>query len=306
MSAPIGSARLPRRAVLLLIGLTLAWGSIWPMMKIAVAEIPIFTFRAACAAVAGLMLFALARGLGVPLAVPRRERGPLVLASLFNVFGWFILSAAGVDLIASGRAALIAYTMPLWTFLLGRVFLNERPSPGRWLGLVLGLGGVAVLAGDDIHALGRAPLGAIIMVGAAASWAAGTVVVKRVAWSIPLLALLAWQLAIASLPLAAGAALLDLGQLRPISAAAVGALAYTIVVGIVFGMYAWFRVVGLASAGVASLSTVMVPVLGVMSGALMLGEPVGWQEVSALVLIVAAMTTVLPLPRPGPLFRGIK
>ena len=304
MSAPVDSGRLPRRALLLLIALTFAWGSIWPMMKIAVAEIPIFSFRAVCAVVACLVLFALARGLGTPLAVPREERLPLALASLFNVFGWFTLSAAGVALIASGRAALIAYTMPLWTFLLGLLFLNERPNRGRWLGLALGLGGVAILAGDDIYALGRAPLGAIVMVAAAFCWAAGTVTLKRFSWSISPLGLQTWQLAISSPLLVAAALLIDFQELRPISAAALGALAYTIVVGIVFGMYAWFRLVSLAPANVISLSIVMVPLVGIISGHLVLGEALGWQELSALFLIVAAMTTVLPLPRLAAPFGG--
>ena len=302
MTAPPGAARLPRQAVLLLIGLTFAWGTMWPMMKLAVGEIPIFTFRAMCAVLGGLALLALARAGRVPLAVPRAEWWPLVLASLFNVFGWFTLSATGVTLIASGRAALIAYTMPLWTFLLGLVFLDERPSWGRWLGLALGLTGVAILAGDDIGALGRAPLGAIAMVGAAMSWAAGTVVLKRTAWSIPLTALIAWQLVIAGVPLIAAAVVLDLDQLGPVSAGALGALAYTVVIGIIFGMSAWIRIVHLVPANVASLGAIMVPFVGVLSGALMLGEPVGWQEISALGLIVAAMTTVLPLPRPAALF----
>src|SRR3546814_2023646 len=85
----------------------------------------------------------------------------------------------------AGRAVIIAYTMPLWAVMLARLTLGDPITPGRLIGLLFGLGGLAILIGPDLRALGAAPAGAAFMLGAAISWAIGTIAVKRSAWTIP-------------------------------------------------------------------------------------------------------------------------
>lgn len=289
---------LPIRGLVLLVMLTLVWGLVWPTMKLAVAEIPVFTFRALCAVLAGSAIFAACRGLGLPLALARGDRARMLLAALFNVFGWFYFSALGVTMIAAGRASIIAYTMPVWAFLIGIPLLNERPDRRRLLGLAFGMAGIAILMGDDLFRLEATPAGALAMLGAAICFATGAVMHKRFRWNTPTLTLLGWQLAAAAVPLALAALAVDLHRLQPVSWVAVAALLY-VVFAIAFGMFTWFSVVELLPMGVASIGTLMVPLVGVFSSALALGEPVGWQEVSALVLVMAAIATVLNLPGLG-------
>jgi len=286
------------RGLALMVALTLVWGLVWPAMKLTVAEIPVFTFRALCAALAGAAIFAAGRGLRLPLALARGDRGRMLLAALFNVFGWFYFSALGVSMIAAGRASIIAYTMPVWAFLIGIPLLNERPDRQRLLGLLFGMAGIAILVGDDLFRLKATPMGALAMLGAAICFGAGAVMHKRFRWNTPTLTLLGWQLAAAAVPLALAALAFDVDRLRPVSWGAAAALLY-IVLATAFGMFAWFRVVELLPMRVASIGTLMVPVVGVFSSALALGEPVGWQEISALLLVMAAIATVLRLPGLG-------
>lgn len=286
-----------RQGALLLLALGFAWGSFWPLMKLALDELPILTFRALCAEAGGVLVLALAVLARQRLAVPREEWVPLLWLSLFTTTGWLCFTALGVTEIGSGRAVLLAYTMPLWSFLLGVLMLNERPAPRRWAGLLVALSGVAVMLSQDAARLLGAPLGVLAMLGAALSWAGGSVALKRRTWRTPSLTLVGWQSVVGGVPICLAAAFVDAGELKPLSPTGWFALAYTIVVGTVFGVWAWFRCVQLLSISVASLGVLLVPVIGLTSSALLLDEALGWPEWTALALIVCGLAAVLPLPR---------
>ena len=86
---PPGSSAVPLKAVFWLAGLTLAWGAGWPVMKIAVTELPIFTFRAITGWGGGAVVLALVAAKGGPLLPHRSEWRLTAVAGLFNVTGWF-------------------------------------------------------------------------------------------------------------------------------------------------------------------------------------------------------------------------
>ena len=204
-----GGASLPRAGYLLLAGLTLFWGANWPVMKFILEELPVWWFRSACVVVGGVGLLLIARLSGLSLAVPRAERGPLLLCALFNVVGWHLCSAYGLSLMPAGRAIIVAFTMPVWASLLGSLVLGEALTRSKLIGLALGMAGLAVLIGPDLADLGAAPLGAMFMILAAVSWASGTVAIKRFTWSVPTTALVGWQLMAGAVPLTIGAVLLE-------------------------------------------------------------------------------------------------
>lgn len=288
---------MPRGGLPLLAALAIGWGSFWPFMKIALTEMPILTFRAICGEVGGIALLLIALIAGQSLAVPRGDWLRLLLLSIFGTTGWLCFSALGVSILGSGRAVLIAYTMPLWAFLLGIWFLNERPSAKRWFGLALGLGGIGIMVGQDLDFTALPPTGVLAMLGAALSWALGSVVFKYKPWGTRQLALVGWQTVIGGLPICVAALLIDRGGWLPLSGIATFALTYNVVIGVVFGVWAWFRVVEQLPISVASLGVLMVPVIGLVSSAVIVGERFGWPEYLALGLIIVGLTTVLPLPR---------
>lgn len=287
----------PRQGALLLLALGFAWGSFWPLMKLALNEMPILTFRALCAEAGGALVLGLALLARQRLAVPRAEWVPLFWLSLFTTTGWLYFTAMGVTLIGSGRAVLLAYTMPLWSFLLGLALLGERPTAQRWAGLAIALSGVGVMLSQDAERLLGAPTGVLAMLAAALSWALGSVALKRRTWSTASLALVGWQSVLGGVPLVAAAAFVDMGELAPLSGQGWFALLYTIVVGNVFGVWAWFRCVRTLGVSAASLGVLLVPVIGLSASALILDEALGWPEWTALALIVCGLAALLPLPR---------
>ena len=125
------------------------------------------------------MLFLALRAGGQRLVLPTGQWGRLWLLALLNITSWNMLVAFGVGMIPSGRAAILAYTMPVWAVPLSVWLLGERITRRKLLGLALGMGGLALLLGEAFVSLGAAPLGSLLVLGAALSWALGTVLQKR-------------------------------------------------------------------------------------------------------------------------------
>ena len=290
---------MPRLGIALIVVLSLAWGASWPMMKIAVGAVPPWTFRVLTTVLAGAVFLLALRLTGISIRIPPRRLGWLVLSSLVNVTIWMMCSAFALTMLPAGRSVIIAYSMPVWAVLLGAVFLGERIDRSRVMGLVLGLAGLAVLVGEDLGDLTAAPLGALLMTAGAVSWAAGTIILKRIDWGMTAVAFSGWQLLVGGVPVLACALLWESGSLGPVGWREVGALLYVFFIAVMIGNYAWIKIVSLMPAGVASIGTVAIPVVGVISGALVLGEAVGWRELVALILVVASLAAVLMRPVGG-------
>ena len=268
-------------------------------MKLALAEIPVWTFRSLCVAAGAAGIFAIARIGGQPLLPPRAHWPRLVGVSLFNVTAWNILIAYGLTLLPAGRSAILAYTMPLWVALLSVPFLREPLTLRRLLGLALGISGMLLLLSDEWASVRAAPVGALLVVGAAMSWALGTVLMKRFPTALPTVSFTAWQLLIGGLPIIVGACVLDTGKLGPLSWQASATLVYNIVIAFIICYWAWFKIVERASVTASSLGTLAIPVVGVFSSMLVLGEHPDWREYLALLLVLAAIATVIVPARTG-------
>jgi drug/metabolite transporter (DMT)-like permease len=285
----------PPQLIGVLAGLTLGWGFNWPMMKLAVAGMAPMRFRTLCLIAGAVGLFAMARIGGVRTRVPAGQWPRLSAIALFNICGWNILATYGVSLMASGRAAIVGYTMPVWGVLLSAWLLHEPFTRRRALGVILGLGGMSFLLGGEIQAVGRSPLGALLMVAAAFSWALGTVIMKRWPVDLPASSLIAWQMVVGMPPILAIALLAEQGPFNPfaLSTGPLLGVLYNLAVAFNFCYWAWTKIAILAPVGVSSLSVMMIPVVGVFSSVLVLGEAPNWSDYAALVLVVGSLATVL-------------
>ncbi len=292
-SISAGQHTLPRSTWLLLAALTLGWGFNWPMMKIALGEVPVWTFRAICVAGGGAGMFLIAWRSGLHIRPPPGSWGRLTATALCNVTLWNVLIAQGLSQLPAGRSVILAYTMPLWVVVLSRPVLAEALSRRRLLGLGLGMTGMFVLIGHELAVLRSAPTGALLVVSAAFSWALGTVLMKRFPTDLPTTSFTGWQMLIGGVPIAIGALLLDPGHWQPIGWPAAGAVLYNVFIAFILCHWAWFKIVGLASAGVSALGTLLIPVVGVFSSMLLLGERPAWPEYLAMFLVFGALATVV-------------
>ncbi len=283
--------------LLLLASLSLFWGLNWPGMKIILAEVPVWWFRSICLLAGGSILLAVSAVSGKRWRLQRNEYRPVMLCGSFAILGWMVFSAYGVSLMPAGRASIIAFTMPLWASLIAHFVLGESLTRVRLIGLALGLLGLAVLIGPDLVILQRAPLGALFMLMAAISWATGTILIKKTSWEIPAISNVAWQLLFSAIPVTLVAALSEpFPDPAELSANALLALLYLILFPMSYCQWAYFRVVGLLPASLAAIGTLTVPLIGVYSSHLVLGESVGYSELIALILIVTALALVMLVP----------
>jgi drug/metabolite transporter (DMT)-like permease len=291
----------PPHLIGVLVALTLAWGFNWPMIKLALAGMAPMHFRTWCLAAGAAVLFTMAAARGLPWRVPRAEWRRLTIISLVNITVWNVLSVQGVALMASGRASILGYTMPMWTVLLGTLVLGEPFTRRRAVGVALGMAGMLLLLGAELQAVGRAPAGALFMIGAAIGWAIAIVLIRKWPTTLPTTSFAAWQMVIGGAPIFAFALFVEEGSFNLFTLAPgpmVGVL-YNMFVAFGFCYWAFTKIAQSAPAGVSGLSSLMVPVVGVFSGALVLGETPRWSDYAALVLVVGSLATVLiPARRP--------
>lgn len=286
---PAGATPLPLQGFIMLALLSVVWGINWPIIKIALEGVPVLWFRTICLIVGALGLLAIAPLGGHSIRLPRKMIVPMIAVGLFNVTGWHILSGFAITLTSSGHAAIVGYTMPVWGVLLGALFLHEPLTWRRLLSLALGMAGLVVLIVRDLGDVAGLPLGVILMAGAALSWAIGTIGLKRVDWGMATGVLVAWQCLIGGLPIALGAVIFESDRLVMPSLWPLLALIYNVIFAFVIGHYLYFKVVQLFPVGIATIGTLPVPMIGLVSGALVLGEPLGASEIIALLLVCGAL-----------------
>jgi drug/metabolite transporter (DMT)-like permease len=286
------------RAKLLVVALCLLWGTTWPVMKIALEEIPPLSMRTMTAAFGALAL------LVVCLVTRRRLRianakalGHVFIISLLNIAAFSLLSAYAQVAAATSRVTILIYTMPIWTVLLAWLLLRERPNARQVLAVVLCALGLAVLI-YPLAAKG-VPLGLLLAVAAGMSWGAGTVYVKWARVDLDPLALAFWQLVIAFFVIAACLMLFD-GRLNldHAHARSLLATAYAGVIGSGIAYAMWFEIVRRLPAATAALGTLGIPVVGVISTVLIVGERPTATDIIGFTLIFAASACVLLAPAP--------
>ncbi len=284
---------IPARLWWVLAGLTFAWGFNWTAMKLALSEVAPFTFRSMCLGVGSAVLFAVMKAGGHPLGVPRGQWGRLVLLSLTAITAWNLLVAYGVSMIPSGRAAILAYTMPAWAIPLSVWVLGERLNGRKLTGLLLGMLGLALLLGEGVRNLGSAPVGSLLVLLAAIMWALATVFQKRYPVSMPVGVYTAWIMLLGGIPIFIGALILDdLAALAEVSPKAWFGVSYNVLIAFAWAHWAWIKLATSLSVTVFSLAMLLTPMIGVLSGVLFLGERPTPMEYAAFALVIASLLTV--------------
>ena len=288
------------RQLAVLAALTLIWGCNWPIMKMGVTAFPPLTFRALSMWLGLPVLWLVMRLLRVPLAVPRAHWQELLWLAVTNMLVWHFVTILAVQFLSSGRAAILGYTMPVFSALWGRALFQQRLSARQLAGVVAAAFGVALLLWHEFASLAGRPIGAFMMLFAAATWALGTQQLRRTRMSVPTLAIAFWMTVIATLAMSVFAVAVEQPRWRAPDALVWSAIVFNAVLVFGYAQPAWIYLARALPPIASTLSVMFVPVLGVASGALALGEVLHWQDLAAMALMVAAIASVL-WPQRGPL-----
>lgn len=260
------------QARLMLLVLCLIWGTNWPMMKVALNEIPPLSMRTLTAALGAVSLLVIClvwrRSLRVRTA---KAWAHVVVASLLNVVAFSLFSAFAQIAAATTRVAILTYTMPIWSLVLAWVILRECPSRVQVAAITLCAIGLAVLVAP--LATTGVPLGLVFAVASGFSWAAGTVYLKWARIEADPVGVASWQITIAFFIMAAAMLIFEGGlHVEQAHAGALLSVLYVGVGGSAIAYAMWFDIVGRVPALTATLGIVGIPVIGVISSVLILGE----------------------------------
>jgi drug/metabolite transporter (DMT)-like permease len=279
--------------------LYLVWGSTYLAIRVAVATIP--------AILMGGMRFTPA-GVILTVAMAASLRGRLVRPSWIQVrdasIVGFCLIGGGMGLVAwseqtvsSGIAALLVALMPMWVGVLSRIAYGARMPRRAVAGTIIGLGGVALLAGPSIAGGGRDVPGLLALLVSPVCWATGSLYAARRAVQ-PKPALLATgvqMLAGGTLLLVVAAVTGQVAAFNPAAVAPQGwlALGYLIGVGSLIGYVTFAWLVGVAPLAHVTTYAYVNPVVAVALGALILGEPLELRTLAAAAVIVLGVMLIV-------------
>lgn len=290
-------APLPPRILLGLILLTLFWGLNWPIMKLSLRELTPLYFRAVTMSGGLVLLLLWCRRQRISLRIEAADLSPIALLAVPNILGWHMLSIFGVQALASGRAAILGFTMPVFTVLLGAAFFGQRLTPRTSLATLAAASAVALLLWHEAATLAGQPLGAAWMLGAAASWALGTLLLKRIPLALPTLALTIWMIGLCLPVLWLMAWALEPGPSWTFSAGMWLALAYGCVINYGVAQILWFSIARTLPPAASGLSIMAVPVIGLGSAMWIVDEQPYPQDYLATGLILVALALVLIVRR---------
>lgn len=288
------------RSYLLMTAIILLWGSNWPVMKLGLTMIPPFWFGIARMGFGALTLFvvlAFTRKLILP---PRGDWPVLVSVGIFQMLSFMALVNLGLLFVDAGRSAVLAYTTPLWVAPAAVLLAKERLSPLKLAGLVSGLVGIALLFNpltfdwnDRETVIGNA-----IIMAAALCWAGAILHIRQHKWVATPLQLTPWQMLLA-LPFLVVLALVfeDAGTIR-FEPELIAVLAYNGPVATAFCYWAATTVSRNLPSIHTSLGFLGVPVVGVLSSAWTLGEPIGFGLISGGIAVLAGLAMVNIADRP--------
>ena len=281
------------RQIILLVLLTVVWGINWPIMKIGVQHFPPLSFRAVSMWLAVPLIAMVLRYQQLPIAVPRSFWPQLLGMAVPNMVMWHCLVISAIPMLSSGRAAILGFTMPIFSAIIGWCAYQERLTGRAWAGVLAALLGVVLLLWHEVGALGSRPVGVFLMLLAAANWAWGTQLLRRARMPVPLLTVAFWMVVVGAMALTAGAVLLERNQWHRPDTAALSAIVFNGVLVLAFAQIVWFYLARSLPPIASTLSVMFIPVLGVFTGALWLGEVLHWQDWTAVGLMVVAIASVL-------------
>lgn len=301
-----------REGVLYLATTVLAWALTWPVNKVVLATVPplwTVTLRSTIAAVTMLALALALRRLIVP---PRGDVPVLLSITLLHMVGFTVLTSFGLAVVPAGRSVVLAYTTPLWVTPAAALFLGERLTTRRLVGVLVGLLGLATLFNPLAFdwTSREAVLGNAAILGGALLWAGSILHIRSHRWRTTPFALLPWELTLATVILAPIALAIEGVPHWTWTPTLVGLLLYGGIPGSSLPYWAVATATQKLPAVTVSLGLLATPALSVVVATLWLGEPLSLSLVIAIILIlggigIGVIETAAPTSSPAPVARSV-
>lgn len=278
------------RAFIALFILTVIWGYNWVVMKSALAYAGAFQFAALRTVIGALCLFAVLLVLRKPLRV--KEIPTLILLGVLQTSGFTGVLIWALVEGGAGKTAVLTYTMPFWVMVLAWPLLGEKLKGMQWPAAALSTMGMLFIL-DPLH-LGADKFSMFLAVLSGVFWALSVIVAKKLHQRTPdldLLALTAWQMLFGSIPIVVVAFLIPAPAIQW-TPYFIGAVIFNSVFCNALAWLLWLYALQRLSAGVASMSSMLAPVIGVLAAWVQLHEVPNKTEFIGMTLIAASLLII--------------
>ena len=270
--------------------LTLIWGYNWVVMKVAVQYASPFQFAAMRTFSGAIILFIIMAFTKRSLAV--KEFPTMLGLGLLQTIGFTGLIIWAVSVGGAGKTAVLSYTMPFWVMLFAWPMLGEKVQGWQWLAVIFALFGM-VLIFDPLH-IKADGFSMFLALCSGIFWAISAIISKKLHQRAPHLDLLnitAWPMLLGSIPLVIYALMLDAPPIQwtPVF---VGAVLFNVILSGVVAWLLWLYALQRLNAGIASMASMLAPVIGVGAAWIQLGERPSHIELLGMLLIALALVTI--------------
>ena len=288
-----------RGTIAAVVFITLVWGLNWPMMKFSLREITPLYFRAITMTGGVVLLLVWLKLRGTPIAMTRPQWRAVTRLALPNVLGWHLFSILGVQALASGRAATLGFTMPIWALLLGALFFGQHLNRRGIVAAACALAAVALLVADEFTALAGRPVGIAWMQAAAICWALGTLMLRRTPLPLPTDVITTWMMALSTLAFWLLAIALEPAPSLAFSTPMWWALAWGVVINYTLAQILWFALARKLPPQASTFALMAVPLVGAMSAGFIVNEPLRTTDLIAAGFVMAAIASALWPAKPA-------
>ena len=282
-----------RQQLIGLVALTLMWGLNWPMMKLSLRELPALYFRSITMALGAAWLCAFYMRQGVRMWPQGREWRDIAVLGVPNMLLWHTFAVLGVQALPSGRASTLGFTMPIWTVVLGALFMGLALNWRSAAAVVAALAGIGLLISHELNALQGQPMGVLWMELGAICWGFGTLLMRRVQSTLPVQALTVWMMLLSSPFIFLAALGTEIWQPWHLSTWGWVSVAFAVLINYGFAQIIWFGMARDLPASTSAMSIMAVPVVGTLCATVVVGEIPHWQDYAAMACVLMAIAAVL-------------
>jgi probable blue pigment (indigoidine) exporter len=268
---------------------SVVWGINWSLIKFLLSEVPPLSARAIAGVIGAAVTIGFAAMRGETLTPPTNGMLRLLIAAALNYTAWAALTSLSLIWLHASETVIIAYTLPIWTALLARPLLGERLTLARGFGMALGLSGVILLVLVQPEGGGWTTLlGAALALSGSVLFGLGAVLSKLTPLLMPPVAAVGWQIGLGTVPLLL-AMFVEQPSLAAIDVRGWLALTASGVLALGVGYIAWFAALQRLPASLVTIGSLLVPMIGVSTSGILLGEPLGLRECIALALTLSGV-----------------
>jgi drug/metabolite transporter (DMT)-like permease len=289
-------------AKLLLVALSFCWGLSWTAMRVALDEVSPWSMRLIGYSIGVAVLLILLKAQGRSLAIPGGKNWLHVfIAALFLAVGFGVAGTFAQLMANTSRVIIVNYSMPVWGSLMAYFVLHERINARSAVGLVLCVAGLSVLVYPVAETSLREPIGLLLAFVCALCWGGGTVYMKWARIKGDLLAITFWQVMVGVAVFAILYLVFEgFPTFEPLQWRTWGGLLFNGVLGTGIAYFIWFNIIGRLSTAMASLGSLINPVVGVIGAVIILGDRPTVPDMIGFALIFSAAACVMIPQRQKP------